>query len=304
MKMPNMAISMKRVFLLQNQVILRTLVRQSSNSQELVLSSTKNNVTTITMNNPRKYNAWDMALTEQLVDRFNKAATDEQTKVVIYTGTDPYFCSGGSLAEFLGRKSPKGLQKMIRENNQKCFNIFIEFPKPIIAAVNGPGIGSGTTAPAICDTIIASEKATFLTPFKNLGVGPEGCASIHFERILGPDSARRLLVDCWRPTAWEAKEIGLVAEVVPHDKLMVRAQEIGEEWVVSGRKRIIRGGGEVEEYKQINAKESNDLADAFVSEEFLSTQLEFLKKKGKHRSLAGLVLWTMLVSRPVWVKFL
>jgi len=283
-----------------------TRVRQNttSSSQELVLYSTKNKVTTITLNNPKKYNAWDMALTDQLVDKFSRAATDKETKVVIYTGTDPYFCSGGSLAEFLGRKSPKGLQTMIRENNQKCFNIFIEFPKPILAAVNGPGIGSGTTAPALCDAIIASEKATFLTPFKNLGVGPEGCASVHFERILGSDSAKRLLIDCWRPTALEAMDIGLVKEVVPHDKLMVRAQELGEEWVMSGRERIIRGGGSVEEYKKINARESNDLAEAFVSEEFLRTQLQFLVKKGKHRSLAGLVLWSMLVTRPVWVRSL
>eukprot|EP00090_Calanus_glacialis_P033520 TRINITY_DN55711_c0_g1_i1.p1 TRINITY_DN55711_c0_g1~~TRINITY_DN55711_c0_g1_i1.p1 ORF type:complete len:273 (-),score=80.12 TRINITY_DN55711_c0_g1_i1:58-795(-) len=245
-----------------------------------------------------------MALTDQLVDKFNKAANDQETKVLIYTATDPYFCSGGSLAEFLGKKSPKGLQKMIRENNERCFNIFIEFPKPIIAAVNGPGIGSGTTAPALCDIIIASPKATFLTPFKNLGVGPEGCASVHFERILGSESAKRLLIDCWKPTAAEAKEIGLVAEVVPHKELLVRAQELGEEWARSGRGRIIRGGGDVEEYKKINARESNDLAEAFVSEEFLRTQLQFLRKKGKHLSIPGAVLWLMLVTRPAWAKLL
>ena len=61
--------------------------------------------------------------------------------------------------------------------------MFIQFPKPIIAAVNGPGIGAGATAPALCDTIIASERATFSTPFKLLGVGPEGCSSVHFERF-------------------------------------------------------------------------------------------------------------------------
>ena len=79
---------------------------------------------------------------------------------------------------------------MIQENNEKCFNLFIEFPKPILAAVNGHGIGSGTTAPALCDAILASEDATFLTPFARLGVGPEGCASVHFERILGEAGAR------------------------------------------------------------------------------------------------------------------
>ena len=102
--------------------------------------------------------------------------------------------------------------------------MFIEFPKPIIAAVNGPGIGSGTTAPALCDIILASERATFSTPFANLGVGPEGCASVHFQRILGGETAKRLLEDCWKPTAQEAQDVGLVAEVLPHDDLLTRAQ--------------------------------------------------------------------------------
>ena len=102
--------------------------------------------------------------------------------------------------------------------------MFIEFPKPIIAAVNGPGIGSGTTAPALCDVILASERASFSTPFSNLGVGPEGCASVHFERILGRETASRLLEDCWKPSAQEAKDVGLVAEVVAHDDLLARAQ--------------------------------------------------------------------------------
>merc|ERR1712055_873447 len=73
-----------------------------------------------------------------------------------------------SLSEFLGRKTPRQLQRIIRQHNEKMFNVFIEFPKPIIAAVNGPGIGSGTTAPALCDTILASSTAIFLAPFARL----------------------------------------------------------------------------------------------------------------------------------------
>ena len=133
-----------------------------------------------------------------------------------------YFCredlnkSSGSIL--------RAVQKNIRESNERCFNVFIEFPKPIIAAVNGPGIGSGTTAPALCDVILASDRATFSTPFSNLGVGPEGCASVHFERMLGRETASRLLDDCWRPSAQEAEDVGLVSEVVPHDQLLARAQ--------------------------------------------------------------------------------
>merc|ERR1719392_406045 len=106
------------------------------------------------------------------------------------------------------------------------FQHLYRVPKAHHSRVNGPGIGAGTTAPALCDIILASDRATFSTPFKNLGVGPEGCASVHFEKCLGQAVADRLLVDCWKPTAVEAVEAGLVAEVVPHDNLLARAQEL------------------------------------------------------------------------------
>merc|ERR1719189_202646 len=97
-------------------------------SSSLVLSSTTNQVTTITMNNPKKYNAWDMTLCTQLAEKFHEAAENSDTKVVIYTGAGKYHCAGGSLSEFLGRKTPRQLQRIIRQNNEKMFNVFIEFP--------------------------------------------------------------------------------------------------------------------------------------------------------------------------------
>jgi len=293
--------------LLQTTVTTRSRVRlkATATSGNLVLSSTRNNVTTITLNDPGKYNAWSKSLCDQMITQFARAAADADTKVVIYTGTDPYFCSGGSLSELFSTvSSPKAVQRNIRDSNERCFNVFIEFPKPIIAAVNGPGIGSGTTAPALCDVILASERASFSTPFSNLGVGPEGCASVHFERILGRETARRLLEDCWKPSAQEAKEVGLVSEVVAHDDLLARAQELGEEWVRSGKVRQIRGGASVEEYKAVNARESRELSEAFVSEKFLRTQLQFWEKRGKGWSPTGIVLWLLLKTRFLWIRFL
>ena len=84
--------------------------------------------------------------------------------------------------------------------------------------------GGGVTGPALCDVTLASDRATFSTPFKQLGVLPEGCSSVHFQRIMGEENARRMLEEGWKPKAEEAKEIGLVSEVVPHDQLLTRAQ--------------------------------------------------------------------------------
>lgn len=91
------------------RVVVRSQVRLKSTTRgDLVLSSTRNNVTTITLNDPAKYNAWSKSLTDQMIDHFARAAADSETKVVIYTGTDPYFCSGGNLSELFSKaSSPK-----------------------------------------------------------------------------------------------------------------------------------------------------------------------------------------------------
>ena len=99
---------------------------------------------------------------------------------------------------------------------------------------------------------------------------------------------------------------------------------MGEFWAKEGRKRCIRGGGTVEEYKKINAQESAALAQAFVSEKFirfvkdftmdtslspttlflLRTQLEMLEKRGKSWSGTAFLMWLMLKTRFIWIRFL
>jgi len=289
-------------YMTRNQIRLKST---EASAKDLVLFSNKNNVTTITLNNPAKLNSWGMALAAQMLNQLSRAASDPETKVVILTGTDPYFSSGGSLAEiFSNSSSPRGVQRAIQTENEKIFNGFIEFPKPMIAAVNGPAIGGGTTSAALCDIILASDKAIFSTPFKQLGVNPEGCSSVHFERMLGEDVANKLLNEGWKPTAIEAKECGLVEEVIQHESLLVKAQDLGEIWAREGKERCIRGGGSVEEYKKINAEESAALAQAFVSEKFIRTQLEMLKKRGKSWSGTAVMMWLMLKTRFIWIKFL
>ena len=102
-----------------------------------------------------------------------------------FLGADPYYCAGVNLSETLKPMHPKTLHGLIYENNKAVFDIFIEFPKPLLIAANGPAIGACVTSATLCDGIIASEKATFLTPFARLAIPPEGCSSVHFQRIMG-----------------------------------------------------------------------------------------------------------------------
>ena len=181
------------------------------------------------MNQPKKLNGWTGPMMQALKGAFLSAAEDQNTKVAVLTGADPYYCAGVNLSDTIKPMHPATLHKLIVENNAAIFNAFIDFPKPLIIAANGPAIGACVTSATLADTIIASEKATFSTPFARLGVTPEGCSSVHFERIMGKQNAERMLgVEGWTPTAAEAKDAGFVAEVVPHEKLLARTQEVAE----------------------------------------------------------------------------
>ena len=198
--------------------------------KDILLSTTKNGVTILTMNQPKKLNGWTGPMMFALKDAFLSAAKDDNTKVTILTGADPYYCAGVNLSDTIKPMHPATLHKLIVENNSAIFNAFIDFPKPLIIAANGPAIGACVTSATLADCIIASEKATFSTPFARLGVTPEGCSSVHFERIMGKENAAKMLgPEGWTPTAAEAKLAGFVSEVVPHEQLLARAQEVAEQ---------------------------------------------------------------------------
>lgn len=270
------------------------------NNAELILSSTKNQVTTLQFNNPKKLNAWTVPMFERMFDLLVKHGKDVDTKVLIITGSGPYYCAGANLSENIKLMHPKTLHNMIVTSNQRVFNHFLDFPKPILVATNGPAIGASVTSAALCDGIVASENSTFWTPFAKLAVPPEGCSSVHFERILGKEAAEKMLDEGWKVTADEAKKIGLVLDVFHQQDLMVKAQELAENWVTEGRTRNIPGGQNIAEYKEINLRESNQLADAFVSYKFLDAQYNFLKSKGKVQDAR--MFWILKTLQPAWSK--
>jgi enoyl-CoA hydratase/carnithine racemase len=268
---------------------------------DLILSSTVNGVTTLTMNHPARLNGWTAKMIDSLKASMRAAASDDATRVVILTGADPYYCAGVNLSSTLRLGHPRALHAMIVEHNQALFESFLRFPKPILVAINGPSIGACVTSATLCDAMIASKRATFSTPFSALGVTPEGCSSVHFERLMGAEAAARMLgPEGWRPSAAEALEAGLVQWVVTHDQLLVEAQKIAEGWIERDKQRAIRGGSELAELLEVNARESVAVADSFLDRPFLKGQFKFLwRKKKRGPSLAFFALWA---THSLWSR--
>lgn len=269
----------------------------------LILTHKCDGVTTLTMNTPARLNGWTMQMMAALKAGLRNAAADDETRVLILTGADPYYCAGVNLAATLKLAHPRKLHALIVQNNQALFDAFLDFPKPILIAVNGPAIGASVTSATLCDGIIASEKATFSTPFGLLQIPPEGCSSVQFARLMGADNAARMLFEeGWKPGAAEALDAGLIQWAVPHEQLLDEAQRIAKGWITTGAGRSYRGGSTREELKAVNATESVALADAFLSAPFIRHQFRFLWGKKKWGPAA--MFLALLVSRPVWARML
>lgn len=275
----------------------------SAPNENVVVVETQDGVRTLRMNNPRKLNAWTMTMLETLREQMQRAADDDDVGAIILTGTDPYYCAGVNLSSVITLDHPAKLHAFIVEKNEELFDLFLSYPKPIMVAVNGPAIGASVTSLLLCDGVIASEEATFSTPFAKLGVTPEGCSSVTFPKILGQRAAERMLYEeGWQPTGSEAAEIGLVDRVVAHDALLDEAQKVARGWVEADRGREIRAGLPIDELRKINRRESEELAYAFLGTEFLRGQFEFLWSREKYGP--ALIFFALLVTRPFWSQFL
>ncbi|OLQ71673.1 crotonase [Photobacterium proteolyticum] len=268
-----------------------------------LLTHLTDGVLIMTMNRPKKLNGWTLDMMDALGEAFVKANTNEAVKAVILTGTGNYYSAGVNLGGSLKLMHPKKLRELIVKNNKALFELFLNCEKPLLIAVNGPAIGASVTASTLANSIIASENATFSTPFAALGITPEGCSSVHFPRLMGEKNAQRMLgSEGWKPKAKEALEAGLVQKVVPHEQLMDEAERIARDWVTSKKQRQFMAGSQLDDLKKVNARESEQLADAFLGADFLREQSRFLWSKKKYApSVMFFSLWSL---RPFWARLI
>ena len=119
-----------------------------------------------------------MPLLSSLFKTLKEAGTSADVKGVVITGSGKYYSAGVDLSSMIKPMAPSKLVRQIRDQNELCFGSFLNFPKPIVAAVNGPAIGAAVTSTVLMDALIASPSASFSLPFAKLGVPPEGCSSV------------------------------------------------------------------------------------------------------------------------------
>jgi enoyl-CoA hydratase len=194
--------------------------------ENIVLTSTKEGVTTVTLNRPDSLNALSVALRQRLGQVFVALRDDDATRVIILTGAGKAFTAGLDLKE-LGQKGmnttqakPDGvdLQRAIREVG-----------KPVIAAINGFAITGGFELALACDILIASTEAKFADTHVRMGVVPGWGLSQRLARLIGSSRAKQLSFTGNYLDANTAFRWGLVNEVLPPDELLPYCEQMARD---------------------------------------------------------------------------
>ncbi|GLD73142.1 chromodomain Y-like protein isoform X1, partial [Lates japonicus] len=143
-------------------------------------------------------------------------AASDDSKLVLLGAVGSVFCFGLDFLYFIRRLTDDRKKESIKmaETIRTFVNTFIQFRKPIVAAVNGPALGLGAAILPLCDVVWANEKAWFQTPYTSYGQTPDACSSFTFPRIMGLASANELLLSGRKLTAQEACCKGLVSQVL------------------------------------------------------------------------------------------
>jgi len=187
-------------------------------------------VATLTLDRPERLNAMADPMWDALHAHLGTIAADEAIRAVILTGAGRAFCSGGDVTGMAKSDVVSGRARSQRRH--RAVLALYNLEKPVIAAVRGAVYGIGNALALACDIVVASETTKFSMAFKKVGVVPDGGAIFFLTQNLGLARAKDLVYTARAVPAAEALALGLVARVVPDDKLeseaLVLAVEMAE----------------------------------------------------------------------------
>jgi enoyl-CoA hydratase/carnithine racemase len=185
---------------------------------------------TLTLNRPKVLNAMSPELIGELVTAAAWLADRARLRALIVTGAGRAFSAGGDVTWFKRGLEESGeyLSADVRRGAEVLHQAIVDFrriPYPVIGAVNGVAAGAGFSLALMCDIRIASEDAAFVCAYGRIGASPDGGMTYFLPRVVGPARALELLLNDPLMGADQARDEGIVSEVVPADRLMERAGE-------------------------------------------------------------------------------
>lgn len=172
-------------------------------------------VTTIGINRPERMNAFDHQTVIALIAMITDAARDPATRVIVLVGEGSAFSTGADLQAINDKAEDAPSPRETMDTAAALVRAVLTAPVPVIAAVNGPAAGVGVSLALASDLMFMAEDAYLLFAFTNIGLMPDGGASVLLPAAVGRSVASRMLLRGEAVSAAQAHEVGLAVEVVP-----------------------------------------------------------------------------------------
>jgi 2-(1,2-epoxy-1,2-dihydrophenyl)acetyl-CoA isomerase len=201
-----------------------------------ILFSVEGGVCRITLNRPDVFNSFNEELSAEFIDALKKATKDEAIRTVVISGEGKAFCSGQDLKDIKGEVGNRSLGDSVLRRYNPMIVAIREMPKPVICRLNGVAAGAGASLALACDMIIASENASLIEVFSNVGLVPDSGSSFFLPHLVGYNKAFELITLASKVTAQEAKELGIVYKVVTADELDNAVNELAQRYAAGPTK--------------------------------------------------------------------
>jgi len=246
------------------------------------------------LNRPARKNAFNREMYEECVLALQSATSDDRVRTLFLTGSGDYFSSGNDLTNFL-KADPSKLEEQLKESQDlllRFVHAFCVFPKPIIAAVNGPAIGIACTILGHADLVYGSKSCTFNTPFMQLAQSPEGCSSLLFPESMGRLKANELLLLGKTFSATEALQATLLNAVFEEtgqqftDKVFAIAKKMASYPVQAMQlsKKLIKNERRMAELEESNRAEVELLGERWASAECMEAVMNFMSRPRENKA--------------------
>lgn len=189
---------------------------------ELLVEERHGGVVVLTLNRPKARNALSLPLRRALADTFERLAADRSARCVVVTGGPSIFAAGADIKAMAEQSANEAADR----STAPLWRPMKDYPRPVIAAVNGYALGGGCELAMHCDIIVAGRGARFGQPEVKVGIMPGAGGTQRLVRAVGKYKAMRLLLTGEPLSADDAERAGLVSEVVDDDQVLSRALDL------------------------------------------------------------------------------
>lgn len=198
---------------------------------EALLKETVDGICTLTLNRPGALNSITKELSEMLQKELITVSKDSSVKVVIITGAGKAFCAGQDLSELTKPGAENDLGVIVETRYNPIVQAIHGLEKPVIAAINGVAAGAGATIALACDIVLASEKASFILSFINVGLIPDSGGTFSLPRLIGPQQAKAMAMLGEKLSAERAHSLGIVYKTFPEDNFQNEVKSVAKKLV-------------------------------------------------------------------------